>query len=145
MGVMTASKLEGAADQDPGFEPAPDTHWEGRLTGESGTMEDDPGFRLIVTLRFDAADVDGEGRLYGVEPHEAVEARLFIEGEAEGAALEFDLRIANLAVRNTPFRVIAAIDPHRRRIDGKAFIECYEPETCGCEGGAASIWLRRVD
>ena len=123
--------------------PEPHGHWEGRLKGRRGIARNHAVF-IKADIRFPAGVIEGRG--VAPEFPTSEPGSLFdLDGALSGQAADFALYFLASTVRRSPFTCTGKLDGKQKNLRGSWSFTCFNPDTCGCEGGGGDFHFWRVD
>lgn len=123
--------------------PSPERQWEGDLKGEHGAASDHTVF-VRAQIGFHGGLIAGEGSAPQF-PRSRPPGTFSLTGTASGFAVSFALWFADESVGRRPFACDGALDAEAREMRGTWSFHCFNPETCGCDGGGGVFHLWRVE
>lgn len=124
----------------PALEGAPDYHWEGVFEFDVGGDAED-NFRIKAMIGFHGDVVEGSGVLDLLTGDAGGEIGL--TGTRLGENVHFEMWYDSAEARS-PFVCVGALSADEQAMDGSWTFACFDPENCGCDGGAGAFRLRRV-
>ena len=123
----------------------PEHHWQGEYTGVSGAAVG-CCIRIDAHLAFHGSLIEGAGRLADTQTAIAGwNGSLTLSGTVSGDAVSLDLWMQPPEIGRVPFAGTGTLSSDAREIAGAWSTACFNPETCGCDGGGGKYWLRRID
>lgn len=128
------------AEVIPVLNEAPDYHWEGVFEFAVGGDADE-NFRVKAMIGFHGELVEGSGDLELLTGDAGGDVG--ITGTRHGANVHFEMWF-DAAEARTPFVCVGALSADEQAMDGSWTFACFDPENCGCDGGAGSFRLNRV-
>lgn len=124
----------------PRIEPAPDYHWEGPFEVNAGGDAED-NFRIKAMIGFHGELIEGSGVMF--LEGEPDSGEIALTGTRLDANVSFEIWISDAEAR-TPFVCTGALSADEQRMEGAWTFSCFDPENCGCDGGAGRFELTRV-
>ena len=128
---------------DPLPAAEPDSHWEGRLRGATGSAAR-ANFDVAMRFGLRGGMITGAGRS-AVFPYDAPEdKRTFsVTGQRSGATMMIDIWFDHDFMGRCAFALTGTIDEEEREIHGSWTWRC-KPD-CDCGGSTGTFVLTRVD
>jgi hypothetical protein len=123
------------------LEEAPDYHWEGPFEVSVGGDAND-NFRIKAMIGFHGELLEGSGFLHLEDEDEGGEVTL--TGTRIGGGVSFEIWFTDANDARTPFVCVGALSADEQAMDGSWTFACFDPENCGCDGGAGNFRLTRV-
>lgn len=120
-------------------------HWEGEYFGHHGSAS---GSTVAVKARlaFHGEVIDGAGRLIdGL--NDVLDGKYGFDVDATRVAdvVELHLWFEAEVLARAPFVCTGLLTGDGREISGDWTVGCFDPDTCGCDGGGGTFRLKRID
>ncbi len=124
---------------------APDHHWEGEFTGIAGSPKGSV-IRIKARIAFHGPLLEGQGRCINWPASElAGQDGLSISGTVGAESLDFQLWFLAADLSRAAIRGCGVLGAQGHAMTGDWSIGCFNPDSCGCDGGSGTFHLRRVD
>lgn len=121
----------------------PDHHWQGELKGKHGACKGS-SLRISAHIAFHGTLVEGRGSFTNA-PEASWDDRIALAGTGNAGAVDFQVWFSAQAFRSSPFACLGQLSLDQREMTGSWSFACFNPDTCGCEGGGGIFELRRID
>jgi hypothetical protein len=120
-------------------------NWEGALSGLRGAAQNcEIGLKARIAFHGDL--IEGVGRMVNrPEGMPDFNDGFTLSGTLIGDSVDFQLWFAEDLIAREPFAVSGQLSLDARDMVGDWTVRCFNPTTCGCDGGGGDFRLKRVD
>jgi len=141
--VARPPQLDRLLEDAPRLEP--EHHWEGELAGSHGAANGCV-IRIAAQIAFPGSLIAGSGRMLNkLDGSPDFVPDLDLTGTLEKGAVALQLWFAGAEIRHVPFVGTGRLSNDAREMTGDWSVQCFNPKTCGCDGGCGTFRLVRVD
>lgn len=120
-------------------------HWEGEFKGSHGAAEGST-IAIKARLAFRGELIDGNGRIVdGMSEKLDGPDSFTVGGTLDGDVVDLLLWFDAPLLGRSPFVGSGLLTSDAREIDGDWTVGCFNPATCGCDGGGGTFRLKRID
>jgi hypothetical protein len=124
---------------------SPEHYWEGEFTGARGAAQNCT-IGVKAQIGFHGHLIEGAGRAVTFPAEFSdTDASFSLSGVLSFDSVSFQLWFGASQIRHEPFIGSGMLSSDGREIGGDWSVQCFDPETCGCEGGGGVFRLKRID
>lgn len=121
----------------------PDRHWQGEFEGTRGACKGS-SLHISAHIAFHGTLLEGNGRFTN-PPEPSWDDRIALAGTGYAGAVDFQVWFSAQAFRPSPFACSGRLSVDEREMTGTWSFACFNPDSCGCNGGGGTFELRRID
>ena len=120
-------------------------NWEGAFEGARGAAAGCT-LRVKAQIAFHGDLIEGAGRFVDFRSGGAAGDDGFaLTGTATPGAVSLELWFSAAEARRVPLAATGIIGCNGREMSGDWAVACFNPDTCGCDGGGGTFHLKRID